>query len=50
MASLAKDVRERLSHWDAKEDSLSPLSDDEKDSILLLAAYSSHRAIPTEVR
>ena len=49
MASFHKDVRERLSLWDAKEESLSPLTDEEKDSVLLLTAYSSSRAIPSEV-
>ena len=49
MAAFPKDVRERLSLWDAKEDSLSPLTDEEKDSVLLLTAYSSNRSIPSEV-
>jgi hypothetical protein len=49
MASFPKDVRERLSLWDAKEGSLSPLTDEEKDSVLLLTAYSSNRSIPSEV-
>ncbi|CAB3989375.1 conserved oligomeric Golgi complex subunit 3-like [Paramuricea clavata] len=49
MASFPKDVRERLSLWDAKEGSLSPLTDEEKDSVLLLTAYSSNRSIPSEL-
>lgn len=49
MASYAKDVRERLTLWDAKENCLSPLTDKEKDSILILTAYSSNRSIPSEV-
>ena len=49
MASFPKDVRERLSLWDAKENSLSPLTEEEKDSVLLLTAYSSNRPIPSEV-
>ena len=50
MASFSKDVRERLALWDAKESCLSPLTDQEKDSVLLLTAYSSNRSIPSEVR
>ena len=42
-------VRERLCLWDAKEDSLSPLTDEEKDSVLLLTAYSSNRSLSSEV-
>ena len=49
MASFTKDVQERLTLWDAKENCISPLTDKEKDSILLLTAYSSNRSIPSEV-
>ena len=49
MASYPKDVRERLTFWDGKENCLSPLTDKEKDSVLLLSAHSSNRSLPSGV-
>lgn len=50
MATSSNNLMERLDLWDSKEGCLSPLTDDEKDSVLLLATYSMNRAMPSEVK
>ncbi|XP_046853016.1 conserved oligomeric Golgi complex subunit 3-like [Xenia sp. Carnegie-2017] len=49
MATSSNNLMERLDLWDSKEGCLSPLTDDEKDSVLLLATYSMNRAMPSEL-
>ncbi|XP_020896480.1 conserved oligomeric Golgi complex subunit 3 [Exaiptasia diaphana] len=48
-STLSKEIREKLSLWDGKENCLAPLTEAQKNSVAELTAVSSNRAIPSEL-
>jgi len=47
--SVARNLRDRLSAWDAKTDAKAPLTERQKDGFIELTTLSASRPFPIEV-
>ena len=48
-SSGVKNLRDRLTAWDAKTDAKAPLTDRQKDGFIELTTLSANRPLPLEV-
>ena len=48
-SSGVRNLRDRLTAWDAKTDAKAPLTDKQKDGFIELTTLSSNRPLPLEV-
>ena len=48
-SSGVRNLRDRLTAWDAKTDAKAPLTDRQKDSFIELTTLSANRPLPPEV-
>ena len=46
----AKDLREKLGHWEIKGDPKAPLNERQKNSFMELATFAANRPLPIEVK